>query len=488
MTNFFSVGAVAILLPSAALAAEIPRTWTDAAVAVLEVPLAKPSHSPVHISEKAYYEMPERRIYKTYPVYHPKREPAGYMEWLKQQEPQFDFDPSGLKSEADWIRAGEVIFNSPLSFGPVFFGAAEVRNPAFYEQTGMPVAKDGTIPFARWVVRKKGEVELGSMGCNTCHTRVMADGTVVPGAQGNNPGDRQGAWMLRRAQKFAPAEELLKRVRTFARQFEVPGLADDPNRAAQTMSLDEIVGAGEAIPAGVTARSHTSMLLPPQIPDLIGVRDRHFLDHTGIIRQRSIGDLMRYSTLVQDVIGLARFGDAPGGKPGSRYSDAQLFALATYIYSLQPPANPNVHDKLAVRGKAVFARARCGGCHTPPLYTNNKLIPADGYDPPAEHRARFAVSSARVGTDPRYALQTRKGTGYYKVPSLKGVWYRGPLEHHGSVATLEDWFDPKRLAPDYAPTGYAGPDGKKKAVRGHEFGLKLSPDDRKALIAFLRTL
>src|SRR5690242_8602406 len=57
----------------------------------------------------------------------------------------------------------------------------------------MPVATDGTVPFARWVTRRKGQVELGSMGCNTCHTRVLHDGTVVPGAQGNNPGDRQGA-------------------------------------------------------------------------------------------------------------------------------------------------------------------------------------------------------------------------------------------------------------------------------------------------------
>jgi hypothetical protein len=29
-----------------------------------------------------------------------------------------------------------------------------------------------------------------------------------------------------------------------------------------------------------------------------------------------------------------------------------------------------------------------------------------------------------VDTDPGLALSTRNGTGYYKVPSLKGVWYR----------------------------------------------------------------
>jgi hypothetical protein len=282
--------------------------------------------------------------------------------------------------------------------------------------------------------------------------------------------------------------EVLSRVRTFARQFEVPGLLDDPNRRAQSMTLDDLIAAGEAIPPGVTARSHTSMLLPPQIPDIIGVQERHFLDHTGLVRHRGIADLMRYSTLVQDTIGLARYGDAPAGKPGMRFSDEQLYALAQYIYSLQPPRNPNRFDETAARGRKVFDREGCGGCHTPPLYTNNKLIPADGFTPPADHLRRFDVLNKRVGTDPRYALQTRKGTGYYKVPSLNGIWYRGPLEHHGSVATLEDWFDAARVREDFVPTGYRGPDGRSRSVKGHEFGLKLSSDDKKALITFLRTL
>jgi hypothetical protein len=464
-------------------AAEVPRAWTDAAVATFELPLAKPITPPSYPSEADYYRIPVRTIYKSYPVYHPRHEPPGYMDWLKQQEPQVAFDPAQLKSDADWIKAGEIIFNNPVSFGPVFFGAPQLRDPAFYEQTAMPVAANGVVPFARWVVRRKGEVELGSMGCNTCHTRVMPDGSILPGAQGNNPGDRQGAWMLRQAAKFAPPAELLKRVHTFAKQFEVPGLPDDPNRRAQSLSLDEMIAAGAAIPPGVTARSHTSMLLPPQIPDIIGVRERTFLDHTGLVRHNSIADLMRYTALVQDVIGIT-----PGARPGVRYSDEQLYALALYIYSLQPPPNPNPYDQAAARGRKVFERARCGSCHTPPLYTNNKLISADGFNPPAAHRASLPIANRRVGTDPRYALQTRKATGYYKVPSLKGLWYRGPLEHHGSVATLEDWLDPARLGPSYTPTAYAGPDGRARSVPGHDFGLKLSPADRKALIAFLRTL
>ena len=61
-----------------------------------------------------------------------------------------------------------------------------------------------------------------------------------------------------------------------------------------------------------------------------------------------------------------------------------------------------------------------------------------------------------IGTEPSLALITRCGTGYFKLPSLKGVWYRGPFEHNGSVLTLEDWFDPRRLCDDYVPTGFKG--------------------------------
>jgi hypothetical protein len=98
------------------------------------------------------------------------------------------------------------------------------------------------------------------------------------------------------------------------------------------------------------------------------------------------------------------------------------------------------------------------------------------------------VLNVPVGTDPFLATRTRRGTEYYKVPSLKGVWYRGPFEHNGSVATLEDWFDPQHLRDDYIPTGYRGYAVQKLAVKGHEFGLRLNPVHKTALIAFLKTL
>ena len=98
------------------------------------------------------------------------------------------------------------------------------------------------------------------------------------------------------------------------------------------------------------------------------------------------------------------------------------------------------------------------------------------------------MKGVKLGTDPNLALKTRKGTGYYKVPSLKGLWYRGLIEHSGSIASLEEWFDRKRLRDDYVPSGWKAPGQKSRAVPGHEFGLDLPAGDKAALIAFLRTL
>src|SRR4029453_6446158 len=106
----------------------------------------------------------------------------------------------------------------------------------------------------------------------------------------------------------------------------------------------------------------------------------------------------------------------------------------------------------------------------------------------AEHNSRYDILPVVVGTDPRLTMETRRGTGYYKVPSLRGLWYRGPFGHNGSWGTREDWFDAARLREDYVPTGFKGYGVKTRAVKGHEFGLNLAGDDRNALIAFLKTL
>lgn len=64
-----AVALMALYMAPVAIAASVPRTWRQADVNILETPLANEKYSPVHISEDSYYRIPERVIYKSYPVY-----------------------------------------------------------------------------------------------------------------------------------------------------------------------------------------------------------------------------------------------------------------------------------------------------------------------------------------------------------------------------------------------------------------------------------
>ena len=115
----------------------IPRTWDDKAVASLQVPLAVADASPVQIPSTYYYGIPVRPIYRSYAVYHPDKEPAGYIDWLKRQEPQVTVDPARLKTPADWIAAGELIFDAPIGYGHIAGTGSDLylRNASWYRDT-----------------------------------------------------------------------------------------------------------------------------------------------------------------------------------------------------------------------------------------------------------------------------------------------------------------------------------------------------------------
>ena len=217
------------------------------------------------------------------------------------------------------------------------------------------------------------------------------------------------------------------------------------------------------------------------------------MDVTGSHRLRGPEDVARYAALVtgNDKLDFGphrMLSDAQRGVR-FRYADEVLYAIGVYLMSLEPPKNPNPPPPdVVVRGQQVFEREQCGVCHAPPSYTTGKLTLAQGWTLPSDHPNRDDVMMRSVGTDPGTALMTRKGTGMYKIPTLRGVWYRPLFFHDGSLASLEEVFDPARLDADYEPNGPRPANLTRRAVPGHVFGLKLSPDDRAALIAFLRTL
>jgi hypothetical protein len=337
---------------------EIPKTWVDDEMSVLEIPLSDPASSPKHIPAEYYYRIPMRPIYKSYPVYAPGKEPPGYIEQLSKQEPEMVFDASKLRTEQDWIKAGELVFDAPIATGTLFLatpGGLYLREPKWYEKTRAAIAKDGTLRFYRYVIAEKGKVEIGILSCAMSHRRVMPDGSIIKGAQGNFPFDRAFAY------DYGAQADKIEDARTLERVlYSAP--AREPKLETQLgkMSVEDIASVHEAIPPGVIARHRSSPSYPVQVPDLIGVKDRCYLDRSGLQVHRSLVDLMRYDALNQGGDDLARFGDfipmgllfdgkLPDPNTQTRYSDEQLYALALYLYSLKPPRNPNKFDAQAAR-------------------------------------------------------------------------------------------------------------------------------------------
>jgi len=479
---------------------EIPRTWDSTALADFVLPLPDTSVNVQVPSEDYYYSLPARVIYKTYPVYHPDYEPEGYLDSLRQREPVDVFDPSKLVTEEDWIRAGELVFDAPHFILPLDSPLGLSGRIAI----GAPMTREGIFPGAFYVVTEGG-LRLGAAACGSCHTRVMEDGSIIKGAQGNFNLDRLRVHAEARTLQL-PETALRMTDRTL---YCAPWIDHPSQTQLDTLTRHGFIAAHAAIPDGVLLRQGTNHAYPARIPDLRGLKDHRYLDATGHMRNRGPGDLMRYAAFNAHVDLLIRYNtfipefgehEGPLPPPGTfippfppggfnRFTDAQLYALARYLYSLEPLPSPHRYDEATLaQGERVFIEEGCVTCHTPPLYTNNELTPALGFIPPEDHFETYDIFDASVDTDPGLALYTRRGTGYYKVPSLRGLWYRGALLHDGSLTTLDELLDPKRLDDDFVPSGFKGAGVTHRAVPGHPFGLELSEADKAALIAFLKTL
>ncbi len=476
-----------------------PKIWDDAALHDWAISVA--GMRPQHYTAAELYAVPVDNV-RTYPVYHPDREPAGYLDSLRKRgaEPLIEIGKARTKEE--WVEAGarvweelDVIQVRTSDFRIIDY----FRSREALKKYPPRMTKDGQLFDFRWIVDKAGNLQLGSRECSGCHTRVMENGTVISGSQANfqpTPAAPMNNFLF---SVFSipkePGEELPSPGETAYLTWGVPWLKDDIHEKIKTMSPPEVQVLNDADAPGTIARFNGSPYFTTKIPSLIGVKNSRYLDATGSHRNRGPEDIARYAILVgfadDGTVGPHRVFTGYQRKLQARYSDDAAYALGMFIYyGLKEPKNPNPPDELSKRGQKVFATAGCVACHTPPAYTNGMLIPVDGFTPPdnEETKGLQIMRGVRVGTDPGGALKTRKGTGYYKVPPLTGLWHKGLIEHSGSIANLEEWFDRKRLSADYVPSGWKGPGVKQRAVPGHEFGMDLGAEDKRALIAFLKTL
>ncbi len=217
-------------------------------------------------------------------------------------------------------------------------------------------------------------------------------------------------------------------------------------------------GAAAAIAAWGPGRldvTTTTGTEPVAIPDLRPVRELTYLHRDATLAVRDSTTLaIRIETLIitsQDEV--------------VRPPRIVALALAQYILSLAKTLPSAAAAAVASpQGARVFASS-CARCHSPPGFTG----------PP--------VPLAIVATDPTLGLSPERGTGTYRVPSLRGVGTRGPLLHDGTVPSVDAMFDPARITPSFQGKLHGS-----GAIPGHAYGLELTGDDRSALVDYVKAL
>lgn len=312
------------------------------------------------------------------------------------------------ESQEEWISLGErVFFEFPMSVAPSLGRA--LREGADLRDYGVLVHDDAYVGVRLTEVEGRTRV---AATCAICHASLGAEGRPS-GVRANRAYD---LGKLRLAHAGAREHSLVDQTRGQDLAKLGPGRSD--------VQRDE-------------------QFNPYAFPDFGGIADLPYLHHTANWHNRGIATLaIRIETVFMT-----------RARPPSRPPRVLMWALACYLRALPPPPPVAEPSAASERGRRVFEAEGCDQCHAPPAYTSELRVPV-----------------SELGTDPGAGRSTVRGTGYWRVPSLRGVGGNAPYLHHGAFATLEQMFEPGRSEP------------------GHEFGLELDAEQRSALLAFLRTI
>ena len=218
------------------------------------------------------------------------------------------------------------------------------------------------------------------------------------------------------------------------------------------------------------------------------------------------------NTSVDEVVLSSAIGDGSSYKYIEREN---LKRMQDWITDLAPPKYPfYINQELVTRGAEIFA-SQCASCHAVGGENTGKVLAVElvGTD---RHRTDMwtqAAANAYDNYQPEYAWGFKnfhKVTGYVSVP-LDGIWLRAPYLHNGSVPTLTDLLEPVDKRPKLFSRGYdvydqervgfisTGSEAQQLGSRfdtsfpgnsnqGHLWGVDLSPDEKKALLEYLKTL
>ena len=314
----------------------------------------------------------------------------------------------------EWISLGrEVVARYPLRSDPLYTVLA--AQPGGLERAGFITRPDGTWVGLALFEDEGGATRIGPT-CAQCHCSATEFGVPSP-VVANKAMDLGAAHLLVLGYDPDERPEDIEGTPTALHYDLGPGRAD-------------VQGDGEFNPFA--------------FPDLGGLADMPYLQHNANWIHGGVATLaIRCATLF-----------ITSNLERSRVPRALSWATASFFRSFNaPPPLDSDPGPDAEAGRAIFDEAGCEECHAPPTYTSDRLVSLD-----------------EIGTDPAAGTSPRRGTGYYRIPSLRGVGRTAPYLHHGAVPSLDELLSPEREEP------------------GHDYGLDLDEEQRAQLIAFLRSI
>ncbi len=382
--------------------------------------------------------------------------------------------------------------------------------------------RNATLPYNFTAFTTDEGVEAVAPNCLQCHADSF-DGQVVVGL-GNTHADYTednsinagfACGLLSDGDEIAHCNKWVERLRAIAPFIQTATVGVNPadNLAAALFAhrdQDTLAWSTEPLlelPPEIT--------LPVDVPPWWRMKKKHAMFYNAAGRGDHARIMMTASALCTDTVAEAEMID-------SYFPDVRA-----YIESIEAPPYPrDIDDALADRGRDVF-EATCSRCHG--TYGKAGAYP------------NLVIDLEEIGTDDALVLGTNQFAGRfvdwfngsfygelgelapetgYVAPPLDGVWLTAPFFHNGSVPTIAAVLDSStrptywrrtfdRSDYDYDALGwsYETLDGghadepsssKRKLIYdttlfgygngGHTFGDALSPEDRTAVIEYLKTL
>ena len=195
---------------------------------------------------------------------------------------------------------------------------------------------------------------------------------------------------------------------------------------------------------------------------------------------------------------------------------ASLQRVDKWLRHFPPPKYPYaINQALAAQGAPIYKQL-CSTCHDFGSAKIGTTIPVDeiGTDPYRFHNYTYdlTVNQATLYAGfPWRFTHWRKSNGY-ACQALDGIWARAPYLHNGPVPTLRDLLEPPEKRPPVIYRGYDVYDPvnvgfvynvtrafgrdffrQDRTVPGndnggHLYGTTLTPDEKNALIEYMKTL